>query len=65
METEKIHISRIMPGDVVLHNNKEMTVSKKDITRDSFMGICLFGDCYRIGKMLVTKVLYTRALPSL
>jgi hypothetical protein len=57
MKTEEIHISQIMPGHTILHNNKEMTVSKKDITWDSFMGFGLFGDSYRLGTKLVIRVL--------
>lgn len=64
MQTKKVHISLISQGDVVLcHDSKERTVCKKDIKRDNFMGITLFGDSYKLGRELVTKVLYTRALP--
>jgi len=65
METKKVHISTIRPGDVVLcSNNRERTVGEEDIKRDNFMGITLFGDCYRLGRIPVTQVLYTRALPN-
>ena len=57
MATEEVHISRIMPGDTIYHNGKEMTVCKKDITRDDFMGISIFGDCYRLGTTPVLRVL--------
>lgn len=66
MKTEKVHISRISVGDVVLcPDNRERTVCKKDIKRDDFMGISLFGDSYKLGYELVTRVLYTRALPNI
>jgi len=65
MKTEKVHISRISAGDVILHNDKEMTVCEKDIKRDDFMGFTLFGDSYKLGRALVTKVLYTRSLPTI
>ena len=64
MKTEKVHTSRISPGDVVLcSDNKERTVCKKDITRDKFLGVRLFGDSYRLGIVPVIRVLYTRVLP--
>jgi hypothetical protein len=64
MKTEQVHISRISAGDVIFHDNKERTVCEKDIKRDDFVGITLFGDCYRLGRVLVTRVLYTRVLPT-
>ncbi len=65
MKTEKVHISRIRSNDVILHDGKEMTVGEKDITRDDFMGISIFGDCYRLGTVFVIRVLYTRVLPNI
>ena len=65
MEVENIHISRIRSGDAILHNGKEMTVCKKDIKYDSFMGITIFGDCYRLGTLPVLRVVIKRALPTL
>lgn len=47
--TEKKHISTIRPGDTVLHNGVLETVSRRDIKRDDFMGITLFGDSYHLG----------------
>jgi hypothetical protein len=57
MITEKVHISRIMAGDTIFHDGKDRTVSKKDIKRDDFMGISIFGDCYRLGTALVSRIL--------
>jgi len=56
METEKIHISRIRPGDTILHNNKDMTVCKNNIKR-SFCGITIFGDSYRLGTTPVLRII--------
>jgi hypothetical protein len=62
---KQVHIDTIRPGDVVLcPDNKERTVCKKDITWDSFLGTRIFGDCYKLGRKLVTKVIYQRALPN-
>jgi hypothetical protein len=47
--------SVIKVGDTILHKGKEMTVSKNDITRSSFMGISIFGDCYHSGYKKVLK----------
>jgi hypothetical protein len=58
MKTEKVHISRIRAGDTIFHDGKDMTVSKKDIKRDAFMGISIFGDSYRLGTILISRVLF-------
>jgi hypothetical protein len=54
---ENVHISRIRIGDTVLHDGEVKTVSGKSLKYDSFMGITLFGDCYRLGYKLVTRIL--------
>ena len=54
--TSQIHISNITAGDTVIHNNEMLTVSNKNIKKDLFMGKSIFGDTYRLGKNLVTKV---------
>ena len=56
MKIEKRHISRIRAGDTILHDNKSMTVCNKDIKHDSFMGITIFGDCYRLGTVPVSLI---------
>ena len=56
MKTEKRHISRIRTGDAILHNNKPMTVCRDDIKRSDFMGISIFGDCYRLGTLPVLLI---------
>lgn len=62
-KTEKIHIDMIMPGDTIFHDNREMTVSQKDIKRGGFMGTSIFGDCYKSGTVPVLRVIIKRALP--
>lgn len=56
------HISDIKVGDTVLHNGKEMTVGKKNITRDAFTGTAIFGDSYNSGKKFVTKLVYNNPM---
>jgi len=55
MTTEKIHISRLRVGDIILHNHKDMTVSSDDIKR-GFCGITVFGDSYRLGTLPVILI---------
>lgn len=55
---KKVHISEIKEGDTIKHNNKIVTVNKEYIKRDSFMGISLFGDSYKLGYQLVEKVIF-------
>ena len=44
-----VNIDKVKAGDTVLCNDgKIRTVCNKDIKRD-FMGISLFGDCYKLG----------------
>jgi len=49
------HITNIKAGDTVIHNGQEKTVCKNDIT-SGFMGVCLFGDSYRLGSKLVEVI---------
>jgi len=56
MKTEKRHISRIRSGDTIFHKGKDRTVCKKDIKYDDFMGISIFGDCYRLGTIPVLLI---------
>lgn len=56
MITEKIHISILRSGDTILHNNIAMTVCNNNLKRDDFMGISVFGDCYRLGTIPVLRI---------
>ena len=53
---ERVHISRVIIGDVVIHNGISSTVCKKDLDNTPFMGPTLFGDSYRLGRDLVKRV---------
>ena len=64
--TEFVHINQIKSGDVVLHNGKEMTVCRNNLTRSaSHDGQNLFGDSYQAGTKLVQRLKIERALPKL
>lgn len=53
---EPVHISQISAGDTIQHNGKLTTISAKNIKRDTFIGITLFGDSYHSGYKPVQKV---------
>ena len=56
-KTKDVHISTIKHGDTILHaDGKIRTVSNSNI-KNGFCGITLFGDSYRSGTRLVTKIL--------
>jgi len=55
--TVQIHINQLRPGDTIIHNGKEMTVSKNNIKECSFMGRSVFGDCYHSGHKPVIRKL--------
>lgn len=55
--TIDVHISEIRHGDTILHLDGNIrTVSRSNIRRDSFMGISIFGDSYRLGRLPVKKL---------
>lgn len=61
MEITEVHISEIRPGDTILHTDgKIRTVCRNNISRDSSMGLSLFGDTYRLGTIPVRKVTFVR-----
>ena len=55
-EVQPTHIKNIRTGDMVYHNGKLQTVSPNDLRSTEFMGLTLFGDCYKLGNQLVNKV---------
>lgn len=59
-KTEFVNINDIKPGDVIIFNGKERTVSKKDISRDGFHGTSIFGDSFKSGRTKVERVLYKK-----
>lgn len=58
IKIENVHISQILPGDTVQHNNKITTVNKEYIKYCSFMGKSIFGDNYRLGTKLVKRIIF-------
>lgn len=56
-EFESVHKSKIMAGDTICHNGRLMTVCLGDISLDSFVGICIFGDSYKLGTKKVIRAL--------
>ena len=62
IEYQKVHISTIKQGDVILHNGELITVSRDYIKRDPFMGLTLYGDSYNLGNKPVIKVIIKRML---
>ncbi len=57
---EQIHISQISAGDTILHNGEMCTVSNTNIKNSTFMGKTLFGDSYRSGTKLVTRLQFIK-----
>lgn len=55
------HISLIRSGDIIEHNGKIMTVCNKDI-KYGFYGTTIFGDPYRLGNILVKKIVVIQAI---
>jgi len=58
--TEEKHISTIRHGDLIVHEGVLSTVCDNNIKRDSFMGLSIFGDCYRMGCKPVLKATVLR-----
>lgn len=58
--TKEIHISEIRVGDTIIHDGIMRTVCGRVLKSDTFMGTTLFGDSYKSGHKLVTKVTYVK-----
>jgi len=57
----EVHISTISIGDSIICSDRfERTVSKDNIKKDSFMGISIFGDTYKLGQTPCKKVIYEK-----
>lgn len=54
------HISEIRVGDTVVHAGHERTVCPRDLKTNTFMSTTLFGDSYKLGTVLVKKVVPSR-----
>lgn len=57
MEIQEVHISTIKVGDTILHNGEVTTVNKNYMGYSSFMGHSLFGYSYKLGTVLVKKII--------
>nr|DAV88718.1 MAG TPA: hypothetical protein [Caudoviricetes sp.] len=54
---EEVHKSDIKRGDTILSDNgNTKTIGRQDISFDSFLGRCICGDSYKLGKKLVKRV---------
>lgn len=57
-DTQLVNKNDIKVGDIIICKDGEMrTVCRNNITNDSLMGLCLFGDSYRLGHEPVIKVI--------
>ena len=61
--TEERHIRTIRGGDTILHKGQLTTVCNCDIKRDHCMGVCIFGDCYKLGTKPVMKATIKGEMP--
>ncbi len=60
---KKTHISDVRGGDTIVVNGELKTVCGKDIHRDSFIGITIFGDSYMGGTSLFwLQIFFTQNL---
>lgn len=60
IKTEKVHISQIKAGDVIIIEGKEQTLSKKHISYGSFMGKSIMGYNYKCGYELVERRIFAK-----
>lgn len=56
VKIEPVHISNISVGDTIEREGKIMTISGNNLKTNTFMGTTLFGDSYKLGTVLVNKV---------
>ena len=55
-------IKDIKIGDTIIDNDgKIKLVSKGNLKYNKFMGLTLFGDCYKLGTQKVRKLIYKGA----
>ena len=52
-------IKDIRIGDTIIDNDDKIKlVSQGNLKYDKFMGLTLFGDCYKLGTQKVRKLIY-------
>jgi hypothetical protein len=49
------HIQDLRQGDLVIVDGEQRTIGRDALKRDSFTGLTLWGDSYRLGTRLVPK----------
>ena len=58
-----VDIQDIKIGDTIIGNDDKIKlVSKGNIKYNKFMGLTLFGDCYKLGTQKVRKLIYKKAV---
>lgn len=60
----EVHKSEIKAGDVIMVNGILRTVCNNNIRNDEFMGLTIFGDCYKLGRKPVQKAIINKAMPT-
>ena len=53
-----VHKENIMPGDTIIWKSCTATVSRKNIKRNSFTGLTIFGDSCILGLRKIVKIIY-------
>ena len=54
-----VDIQEIKIGDTIIDNDDKIKlVSQGNLKYDKFMGLTLFGDCYKLGTQKVRKLIY-------
>ncbi|QPI17918.1 hypothetical protein POP12_126 [Pectobacterium phage POP12] len=55
-----IHINDVSVGDTVIHLGHLRTVSSCDLSNDDLFGRLLFGDSYRLGRVMIKRVTFPK-----
>ena len=56
---EEVHISKIKPYDTIINKKNQLqTISKTNLSYDSFMGYSINGDNYNGGRVKVIRVIF-------
>lgn len=59
---EQVPVSALRAGDTVLMGGVLKTVCSKDLKRCPLMGATLWGDSHRLGRDLITRVVFEAEL---
>ena len=58
-----VDIQDIKIGDVIIDNDDTTKlVSQGNLKYDKFMGLTLFGDCYKLGTQKVRKLIFKKVV---